>query len=84
MADYLPHTSAEIDEMLAFLGMDSLDQLFAHVPAAVRLTQGLDLPEGMSEPDVAALFSRYTSANDAKASEMTCFALLGAFSPSHS
>ena len=33
MADYLPHTPAEIDEMLAFLGMDSLDQLFAHIPA---------------------------------------------------
>ena len=36
--------------MLSFLGMDSLDQLFAHIPAAVRLSQGLDLPDGMSEP----------------------------------
>ena len=27
MADYLPHTSDEVDEMLSFLGMDSLDQL---------------------------------------------------------
>ena len=32
--------------MLAFLGMDSLDQLFAHIPAAVRLSQGLDLAPG--------------------------------------
>lgn len=79
MADYLPHTAAEIDEMLAFLGVDSIDQLFAHIPAAVRLSQGLDLPEGMSEPDVAALFTRYTSANPAKASEMTCFAGAGVY-----
>ena len=79
MADYLPHTPAEVDEMLSFLGMDSMDQLFAHIPPAVRLTQGLDLPDGMSEPDVAALFKQYTSANLAKASEMTCFAGAGVY-----
>jgi glycine dehydrogenase subunit 1 len=79
MADYLPHTPAEVDEMLGFLGMDSMEQLFAHIPPAVRLTQGLDLPDGMSEPDVAALFTQYTSANLAKASEMTCFAGAGVY-----
>ena len=79
MADYMPHTSEEIDEMLSFLGMDSIEQLFAHIPAAVRLTNGLDLPDGMSEPDVAAVFARYTSANRAKASSMTCFAGGGAY-----
>jgi len=79
MADYLPHTPAEVDEMLDFLGMGSMEQLFAHIPAAVRLTQGLDLPEGMSEPDVAALFTQYTSANLAKATEMTCFAGAGVY-----
>jgi glycine dehydrogenase subunit 1 len=79
MADYLPHTSAEVDEMLGFLGMDSMEQLFAHIPAAVRLTQGLNLPDGMSEPDVAALFTQYTSANLAKATEMTCFAGAGVY-----
>jgi glycine dehydrogenase subunit 1 len=79
MADYLPHTGAEVDEMLGFLGMDSMEQLFAHIPAAVRLTQGLELPDGMSEPDVAALFTQYTSANLAKATEMTCFAGAGVY-----
>jgi len=79
MADYLPHTPAEVDEMLDFLGMDSMEQLFAHIPAAVRLTRGLDLPDGMSEPDVAALFTRYTSANLAKAPDMTCFAGAGVY-----
>jgi glycine dehydrogenase subunit 1 len=65
--------------MLQFLGMDSLEQLFAHIPAAVRLTQELDLPNGMTEPDVAALFTQYTAANRAKASEMTCFAGAGVY-----
>jgi glycine dehydrogenase subunit 1 len=79
MADYLPHTPDEVDEMLDVLGMDSMEQLFAHIPAAVRLTQGLDLPAGMSEPDVAAQFTRYTSANLAKATEMICFAGAGVY-----
>ena len=79
MADYLPHTADETDQMLAFLGMSSLEQLFAHIPTAVRVSRGLDLPSGMSEPDVAALFTRYTSANRAKTTEMTCFAGAGVY-----
>jgi glycine dehydrogenase subunit 1 len=79
MADYLPHTPEEIDEMLGFLGMDSLDQLFAHIPAAVRLSQGLDLPGGQSEPDVAEIFARFTNANRAQASKLLCFAGAGSY-----
>jgi glycine dehydrogenase subunit 1 len=79
VADYLPHTPEEVDEMLSFLGMESLEQLFAHIPSAVRLSQGLDLPAGMSEPDVAADFTRYTDANRAQASKMLCFAGAGAY-----
>ena len=78
MADYLPHTKEDLDEMLEFLGMDSLEQLFAHIPAAVRLTQGLDLEPGMSEPDVAEIFAHYADANGAQSSKLTCFAGAGA------
>lgn len=79
MADYLPHTADEVDEMLGFLGMESMEQLFAHIPAAVRLSGGLDLARGMSEPDVGAVFAHYTNANGAQATEMTCFAGAGAY-----
>lgn len=79
MADYLPHTNDDVEAMLAFLGMDSLDDLFAHIPAAVRLTKGLDLSEGLSEPDVAAIFAGYAAANKAKTTAMTCFAGGGAY-----
>lgn len=79
MADYLPHTPEEVTEMLEFLGMDSMEQLFDHIPAAVRLSQGLDLPAGMSEPDVAAVFAQLTAKNKAKSSQMTCFAGAGAY-----
>ncbi|NNN09761.1 MAG: aminomethyl-transferring glycine dehydrogenase subunit GcvPA [Acidimicrobiaceae bacterium] len=65
--------------MLSFLGMDSLDQLFAHVPASVRLAQGLDLAPGMSEPDVAAVFAAYSAANTGQLSQLTCYAGAGAY-----
>ncbi len=65
--------------MLAFLGMDTLDDLFAHVPVAVRLAGGLDLESGLSEPDVAALFATYTRANRATSTSMACFAGGGAY-----
>ena len=65
--------------MLAFLGMESLGQLFAHIPASVRLAQGLDLAPGMSEPDVAAVFAEYTRANRGQLANLTCFAGAGAY-----
>jgi len=65
--------------MLEFLGMESLDDLFAHIPQAVRLASGLDVADGLSEPDVAAIFAGYTGANKARATTMTCFAGGGAY-----
>src|SRR5277367_6643428 len=65
--------------MLAFLGMETLDDLFAQIPSAVRLANGLDIEPGMSEPDVAAVFAGYTRANAAKTTSMTCFAGGGAY-----
>jgi glycine dehydrogenase subunit 1 len=79
VADYLPHTKNEVDSMLAFLGMTSLEQLFDYIPAALRLSQGLDLPAGQSEPDVAHYFSRLTRANKAQSALLTCFAGAGAY-----
>lgn len=79
MADYLPHTPDDLRDMLDFLGLASLDDLFAHVPSAVRLSGGLALEDGLSEPDVAAIFAGYTSANRARVGAMTTFAGAGAY-----
>lgn len=65
--------------MLEFLGLDSLEHLFAHVPSALKLSQGLQLPDGESEPDVAEKFKFYTSANKATTNAMVCFAGGGAY-----
>jgi glycine cleavage system pyridoxal-binding protein P len=52
MGHFVPHTDAEIEAMLDFLGLSTLDDLFAHIPAAVRLAGGLNLAPGRSEADV--------------------------------
>jgi len=43
--------SEEEDEMLRALGLTSVDQLFADIPADVRV-EGLPLPKGLSEAEV--------------------------------
>ena len=72
MGHFVPHTDAEIGEMLAFLGLSSTDELFAAVPPALHLAGGLDIPDGLSEPDVAVEMGRLAAANPA--SELVCFA----------
>ena len=77
MADYIPHTQAEVSEMLEFLGMNSLEDLFAHIPEALKLSRGVEIPSGVTEPDAAQLFNGYAAKN--KAAELLCFAGAGAY-----
>ncbi|MGH9091080.1 MAG: aminomethyl-transferring glycine dehydrogenase subunit GcvPA [Acidimicrobiales bacterium] len=79
MADYLPHTPEEVEAMLAFVGVGSLDELFAAVPAAVRVAGGLALGPGRPEPDVLDHLSALADANRASADRMVCFAGAGAY-----
>ncbi len=43
--------ASEENEMLKAMGLSSVEDLFADIPASVR-TKGLDLPRGLSEQDV--------------------------------
>jgi glycine dehydrogenase subunit 1 len=79
VADYLPHTEDELVQMLAFLGLSSLDELFAAVPAALRLGRGLELADGAPEPDVLARMEARGEANRARTDRLVCFAGGGAY-----
>jgi glycine dehydrogenase subunit 1 len=79
MPDYLPHTEDELSQMLGFLGLSSLDELFAAVPAALRLGRGLELADGSPEPDVLARMESLGNANRARADRLVCFAGGGAY-----
>src|SRR5215475_8736628 len=48
---YVPHTERERRDMLAAIGRDRMEDLFADVPARVRFPE-LNLPSGLSEPDL--------------------------------
>jgi glycine dehydrogenase subunit 1 len=79
VGDYLPHTDAEVEGMLVFLGLDDLGQLFDAVPAAVRLAGGLDLDAGRSEPDVVAELEALSARNRSVGRDLVCFAGAGAY-----
>ncbi len=79
MGTYIPHTDEEVASMLAFLGLSSVDELFAAVPAAVRLQRDLALADGAPEPDVLARFGQYASGNRASSDHLLCFAGAGAY-----
>jgi glycine dehydrogenase subunit 1 len=78
-APFVPHTADEIAEMLAFLGLASLDDLFAAVPTAIRLAGGLDLPLQWSEADLNARLEDLAGANRPAGRELVCFAGAGAY-----
>ncbi len=46
---YIPHTEAEVSEMLKSAGADSMEELLTCLPADYRVEGSLRLPAGMSE-----------------------------------
>jgi glycine dehydrogenase subunit 1 len=75
----MPHTADELAQMLTFLGLSSLDELFASVPAALRLGRGLAMADGSPEPDVLARMESLGRANPARTDHLVCFAGGGAY-----
>ena len=53
---YLPKSDSERREMLAGCGVDSPEELFDHLPAAVRLSRPLALDPGVSEYEIVQYF----------------------------
>jgi glycine dehydrogenase subunit 1 len=53
---YLPKSDIERREMLRTLGAATLDDLFAHLPAEVRLNRPLEIPSGKSEYEIVDYF----------------------------
>jgi glycine dehydrogenase subunit 1 len=78
-APFVPHTDGEIAEMLGFLGLSSLDDLFAVVPAAIRLAGGLDLPDHWSEADLRDRLEDLAARNRPAGRQLVCFAGAGAY-----
>src|SRR4051795_1840265 len=63
MSRYTSATEADRQEMLAAVGVDTIDDLFADVPEGVRLGRALDLPPGKPEQEVYAKLRDLAAAN---------------------
>jgi glycine dehydrogenase subunit 1 len=65
---YLPHTDDDRAAMLARIGARSIDELFADIPEAKRLTCLVNLPTTKSEIDVERTLGRMAAKNTAAGS----------------
>jgi glycine dehydrogenase subunit 1 len=59
---YIPHTQEDILEMLATIGVKSIDELFKDIPVALR-PKTFDIPTGKSEFEVTQALRRLSAKN---------------------
>lgn len=79
MGSFVPHTPEEIAELLAELGMSSLDELYESIPPPLRLGRALDLPPALAEAEVLEEATRLAARNQAARRDLVVFAGQGAY-----
>ena len=60
---YLSQTEADRAEMLAAIGVDTVEELFAQVPAGVRMDSELDVPDALGEAELVRHLERLAARN---------------------
>ena len=55
---FIPHTEADVREMLEAIGVAGIDDLFREIPDELRCGEIAGVPEGLSEMEVARLMQR--------------------------
>jgi glycine cleavage system P protein (glycine dehydrogenase) subunit 1 len=63
MMRYLPHTEAEIQEMLRVIGVASIDELFRTIPEAARFSAELAVAPALDEPRLMAHMAELADQN---------------------
>lgn len=74
---YIPHTEIERQQMLAAIGVTTIEDLFDAVPAAHRFPK-LNLPEAMSEMEIASEMQALADVNE-HAGDFAVFRGAGAY-----
>lgn len=72
---YIPHTEKDTQEMLSFIGAKSLDDLFAEIPADLKISGFKNIPDGLSEAEIARLLKERAN----KDNPGLCFIGAGAY-----
>jgi len=60
--DFIPHDNKTVSEMLDVIGVKSLQELFQDIPNDLRLDK-LNLPSGLSEPDLVQQIEKISQKN---------------------
>src|SRR5574340_1000216 len=60
---YLPKSDSERQAMLGSMGLASLEDLFSHLPPALRLNRPLAIPPGQSEYEIIDYFRQRAGEN---------------------
>ena len=60
---YLPKSPADREAMLKAIGLRSVDELFAPIPAEYRLTRDLNIPRQMAESEIVDFFRQRSREN---------------------
>jgi glycine dehydrogenase subunit 1 len=74
---FIPHSPADIEQMLAAIGVATIEDLFRDIPTALRASGAIDLPPGLSEQDVRAGLEALAARN--RGVEHLCFLGAGAY-----
>ncbi len=69
---YVANTPQDQQAMLESIGLANLDELFAAIPAELRLQRPLDIPGALTEMELTAHFAELAAKND-PAGEKICF-----------
>ncbi len=75
---YYPHTDAERQQMLQTIGVATIADLFADVPAQVRFPQ-LSLPPGLSQMEISWEMAALAAQNRVPGNDITSFLGAGAY-----
>ena len=72
---FIPHTDREIDAMLESIGVTSIEQLFDEIPPHLRADALHNIPDRISEMDIARIMQQRAAQDD----QVLCFAGAGAY-----
>jgi len=75
---FIPNTDQDRKEMLEFLGVKSIKELFKNIPKELLLKRNLKIPEGLSEIELVKEM-RFLSEKNADLEHYSCFLGAGAY-----
>ena len=78
MSRYIPNTDEDREQMLSSIGLHDIEDLFSDIPGGLRFKGRLNVPESMSEPELASHMKMLADRN-ANSEKYACFLGAGAY-----